>query len=272
MNLDVAVPELFLLPLIGAAVAGFGTAVGLGGGFIMMPILMFIYPDASPATITSISLTVVFLNALSATASNYREKRIDWRTVILLVLTALPASVLGALVTGNVNRDTFQTLFGALLIIGAGYIFWKRAQNFDGRVIHMPNRNMEDRRGGVLQFYVNELVASGISPVGGFISSFFGIGGGVVNTPVMIAILKIPPHVAGATSLAVLVPTSLAALLTHVFSGQYQEGLSVVGLLGIGSLIGAQVGVYLVPNFGRRTILTGLSFAMAVIGAIELFN
>ena len=272
MNLDVGVPELFLLPLIGFVVAGFGTAVGLGGGFIMVPILMFLYPDASPATITSISLTVVLLNALSATASNYREKRIDWRTASLLVITALPAAVLGALVSGNVSRDTFQKLFGALLIIGAGYIFWKRAENFEGRGVHIPNRNMEDRRGGASQFYVNELVAVGISPIGGFISSFFGIGEGIVNTPAMIAILKIPPQIAGATSLAVLVPTSLTALLTHVFSGQYQEGLHVVGLLGIGSLIGAQIGVYLVPRFDRRAILTALAFAMVVIGMVGLFN
>src|SRR6185295_19952217 len=56
--------ELLLVPL-GFAVGTYGTLVGAGGGFVLVPALLIIYPDESPSSITSISLAVVFFNALS---------------------------------------------------------------------------------------------------------------------------------------------------------------------------------------------------------------
>jgi len=50
---------------LGLVVGAFGTMIGAGGGFILVPVLLLIYPDKSSETITSISLAVVFLNSLS---------------------------------------------------------------------------------------------------------------------------------------------------------------------------------------------------------------
>ena len=58
-----------LLVLIGVAVGAFGTIVGSGGGFILTPILLLLYPHDKPATITAISLTAVFFNAASGSAA-----------------------------------------------------------------------------------------------------------------------------------------------------------------------------------------------------------
>jgi hypothetical protein len=55
--------ELFGLTLLGLAVGTFGTLIGAGGGFLLVPILLLMYPNDDPATITSVSLAVVFLNA-----------------------------------------------------------------------------------------------------------------------------------------------------------------------------------------------------------------
>ena len=54
-----------LLSVIGVFVGAFGTLVGAAGGFLLVPILLFMYPEDPPATITSITLTVAFFNALS---------------------------------------------------------------------------------------------------------------------------------------------------------------------------------------------------------------
>ena len=66
MGFDVVAHHLILLPIIGLLVATLGTLVGLGGGFILVPILLIMFPEASASTISSISLTVIFLNAVSA--------------------------------------------------------------------------------------------------------------------------------------------------------------------------------------------------------------
>ena len=52
-----------MLALIGLAVGAFGTIVGSGGGFILAPILLLLYPHDKPTTLTAISLTAVFFNA-----------------------------------------------------------------------------------------------------------------------------------------------------------------------------------------------------------------
>ena len=67
-----------LLILLGFAVGAYGTVVGAGGGFVLVPILLLVYPDESPATITSISLAVVFFNALSGSLAYARLHRIDY--------------------------------------------------------------------------------------------------------------------------------------------------------------------------------------------------
>jgi hypothetical protein len=63
---------LWLVPL-GFFTGGYGTLIGAGGGFILVPALLFIYPGEAPETITSISLAVVFFNALSGTLAYARS-------------------------------------------------------------------------------------------------------------------------------------------------------------------------------------------------------
>ena len=58
-----------LLVVIGVAIGAFGTIVGSGGGFILTPVLLLLYPHDRPATITAISLTAVFFNAASGSAA-----------------------------------------------------------------------------------------------------------------------------------------------------------------------------------------------------------
>ena len=74
--------ELLLIPL-GFAVGAYGTLVGAGGGFVLVPALLLIYPDQPPSSVTSISLAVVFVNASSGSAAYARLKRIDYFTGLM---------------------------------------------------------------------------------------------------------------------------------------------------------------------------------------------
>lgn len=260
--------HVLLLPLLGMVLAAVGTLVGLGGGFVLVPVLFILLPEASPGTITSISLTIVFLNAASATAGNLRARRIDMRTAALLTMGAIPAAVVGALASRVVSRERFEMLFGVLLVFGAVYVFWRglKAASLPIQARRQPNRQIQERKGPLHEFYVNTLMAWVISPVAGFVAGFFGIGGGVIHVPAMTFILKIPPRVAGATALFVLLPTSLAGLLTRVASDQFTEGWRQAGLLGLGALVGAQVGLYLSARVNQRVVLFLLAVAMVMAG------
>jgi uncharacterized membrane protein YfcA len=79
-----------LLCLLGFAVGVFGTLVGAGGGFILTPVLLLVYPHSTPELITGISLVVVFFNATSGTAAYARQRRVDYRSGIIFAACTLP--------------------------------------------------------------------------------------------------------------------------------------------------------------------------------------
>src|SRR5690606_4339971 len=106
-----------LLILLGLMVGTFGTMVGAGGGFILVPILLLLYPDKDPQVITSISLAVVFLNATSGSIAYAFKKRIDYKSAWLFCITTLPGSVLGALATSYISRKSSKIIFGLILLI-----------------------------------------------------------------------------------------------------------------------------------------------------------
>ena len=271
MPFELTPQHLVFLPLLGVVVGTLGALVGLGGGFILVPILIVLFPEDTTATITSISLTLVLMNAVSATTSNVRARRIDMRTALLLILGAVPAAVIGSIAAGNMSRESFQAAFGVLLLLGAVYILWRSARaNLELDMLHEPNREIRERKGPIYRFYVNGLLTGIVSPVAGFMSSFFGIGGGVVHMPALVYIMKIPTRVASATTLAVLVPTSFAGILGHILAGQFDEGWRRAGLLGIGALVGGQLGVYLGRRVNQRVILFILSLGLVAVGIRQL--
>ena len=82
---------LFLV-LAGVGTGIYGTLVGLGGGFVVVPLLLYLYPEESPRIITAVSLAVVFFNALSGTLAYARMRRIDYSTGLPYALATVPGA------------------------------------------------------------------------------------------------------------------------------------------------------------------------------------
>lgn len=110
-----------LLGVIGIFVGAFGTLIGVAGGFLLIPVLFYLYPDESPATITSITLAVAFFNALSGSIAYGRLKRIDYRSGLLFSAAGVPGAIIGAL--------TYISSQEPLLTVFAGPLFYRQAQS-----------------------------------------------------------------------------------------------------------------------------------------------
>ena len=113
---------LWLLP-IGFLVGTFGTLIGAGGGFILIPVLIFLYPEETPDFITSLSLAVVFFNALSGSITYAGMKRIDYKSGFRFALATIPGAILGSLSVSYIPRHLFDGIFGLLMMIMAIYLF-----------------------------------------------------------------------------------------------------------------------------------------------------
>ena len=258
------------LVLLGFAVGAFGTLVGAGGGFVLTPVLLILYPADSAATITAISLVAVFWNAASGSLAYAWQRRIDYRTGLVFAATTLPGAVGGAVLVQFANRRLFDAITAVLL---SGLAVWivaskttePRTRGQSGRSI----RHLTDRDGRSYDYEV-PLARGAMFSVGvGFVSAFLGIGGGVIHVPLMVGLLGFPVHVATATSHFILAIMSGASTLTHVALGSFMQGhgLRRATSLSIGVVGGAQLGALLskrIPGHRIRQLLALGLIALAV--------
>lgn len=268
--------ELLLIPL-GFVVGAYGTIVGAGGGFVLVPVLLLVYPDEDPVAITSISLGVVFFNALSGSAAYARLKRIDYRTGLAFAAASLPGAVAGALFVHEVPRGAFDLLFGAVLLVVAMYTMWAvgrpvvMREPLRGRFVltrTMPGAS----EGEVYRYSYNMLHGILFSAAIGFFSSLLGIGGGIIHVPVMTTILRFPVHVATATSQFVLTFMAGEGSVVHLLNGDLADDNLVRALLiSVGAIPGAQVGARIAQRFGGPMIARLLAVALIVVGGRLLY-
>lgn len=97
-------------------------------------------------------------------------------------------------------------------------------------------------------------------------SSFLGIGGGIIHVPVLVNILNYPVHIATATSHFVLAVMSLSGTMVHIVNGVLQSSFIQTAALSIGVLFGAQLGAKLSKKIHGVAIIRSLAVALAIVG------
>lgn len=261
---------LLLIPL-GFLTGAYGSLVGVGGGFILVPVLLMLHAGKSPAIATSISLAVVSVNAVSGSLAYAGMKRIDYARGTLFALATVPGAILGALTTVSIPRTLFEFLFGSFMLIGSVFLFVKPSRSARG------NKKQDEPEGAAQAsmtttipppdlFSSRLLIGVGVSLGIGFLASFLGIGGGIFHVPMMVYVLSFPVHIATATSQFILAITSLVGTGTHLATGALVEGWQQAILLSIGVIFGAQAGARLSRRMHGSWIVRGLALALGITG------
>lgn len=228
---------------------------------MMMPILLLLYPNESPELLTSISLAVVCLNATSGSVAYVRMGRVDFRAAKLFALAGLPGTFVGAYVAARMERGVFDVIMGGFLVALSGYLVLK---TFQGRT------PADDHAGGPRPF--NVAVGVSLSVVVGFLSSLLGIGGGIIHVPALVYVLGFPAHVATATSHLVLAINTLAVTIYHGLTGALDGGWERAAWLGVGVVLGAQLGARISKKVDGTWIIRCLATAMMTVGARVVFR
>ena len=243
------IDQLWLIPL-GFAAGLLGSMIGLGGGIIVVPVLTFLgFP---PTAAASNSLFAALSNAIASTISYSKQKRIEYPLGIKLGLLSIPGTVLGALISTDVAPDVFKILFGFVLIASAAYIFLRK--------------KIETREKTISKQMM--IFAIGASFFAGIISSFFGIGGGIIFVTLMVVGMGMAMKKAAPTSQMILLFASLSGVIVHSLLGH--PDFLQAGLLAIGSFIGGLVGARLSIDIKERYLQILVS-AVIVIAAAKLF-
>src|SRR5262245_23733874 len=176
--------HLWLFP-VGVLIGAFGTLIGAGGGFVLTPMLLLVYPHESPEVITSMSLAVVFLNALSGSVAYARMQRIDYRSGVLFALATIPGAIVGALTTTYMPRQAFDLVFGLCMILAAIFLLIREESlsrpTAQRKTRYHVIRYVIDTDGIQHTFSYNRRVGIGLSVAVGYLSSLLGIGGGIIH-------------------------------------------------------------------------------------------
>ena len=268
--------EALWLFLLGFATAAYGVMVGAGGGFVLSPMLVFI--GLEPATAAGTSLALVTVTGISGTHVYRKSGLIDLRSGVLFAAAAIPGSVIAPFVVSNLGGNIFKILFGVLLI-GLAVLMLVRPNPGEGAGEGGNDAEADDRRGSrrivardgrVFRYRFSEPAAVAFNLVLGFVSSFFGIAGGPIRTPVLAHFFNIPVRVAVATSIFALAFYGAAGAVVYGALGHLD--LSTFLWAGIGFVAGSQVGARLAGRVGGSWILSLLLVVVFALGAMLLFQ
>ena len=243
------IEQLWVIPL-GFAAGVLGSMVGLGGGIAVVPVLIF--SGVHPLVASSNGLFVALSNSIASTITYSRQGSIDFAWGVKLGLASIPGAILGAVVSSEVSPGIFKVLFGMVLISAVAYMLLKK--------------RITTRDAPVLAWMV--IFAVGTSFFGGIVSAFFGIGGGIVFGPLLIAVIGFMVKKAVATSLLILLFASSSGVITHSLLGHpefLQASLLAAGAF-FGGMVGARITLKINEKILRIMIPTALTSA-----AIKMF-
>jgi uncharacterized protein len=244
---------------IGLVIGCYGTIVGIGGGPIIMPVLIWLYGWKTEALVGT-CLLIVFLNALSGSIGYLMQGRVDLAGATKLSLAAVPGTILAGLLHHLLDIKAFSIIFGVFLLCLALYSCLTIDQVDDRpratrsrRVPRSRHVRIVDAFGHKFDFYANDNLGMKMNLGLGFFSGFMGIGGGVLQVPLLHYVLWYPPHIATATSHFVTMVTCAAALTPHLLLGNVHFGAAL--WMGAGVVVGAQVGARLAPRISSKAVM-----------------
>lgn len=249
-----------------------GSLVGLGGGIILIPSLLFLYQYvdsfawATPQMIVGISLITMVFTAFSSTFSYFKKGRVDYKTGLLFLTGSIPAGIFGSWLNQFVNTDNFSLYFG-LLMIGLSLLFLIKRKPPEKDLSSTSIRTFQVD-GETYHYKVSIWQAIVLSLIVGTMSGLFGIGGGSIIVPALILLFGIPVHIATATSMFVILFISTISASTHIFLGHVPWEYAVFFIPG--ALIGGTVGAK-VNQFFKGNVLEWVLRVILVIIGVRLF-
>jgi uncharacterized protein len=248
-----------LLPLLGFLIAIVSSMAGVGGGIFFVPILTLGY-GFLPVHAVGTSLMVIIFGGISASLGFAWQKRIFYKTGLMLAVTTVPGSIIGAILATELPGELLGLVFGVFLVIVAVRLLMvsdvlrkNRSQKQARKVVEHENDLFLDKK--------RLAVGVGLGFFGGVTSGLLGVGGGILLVPIMALVLFMPMHAVVATSMFTMVFTSLSGVVQHWTLGNVNFEYAL--LLAVGALVGAQVGAWLCKRISGEKL--GLIFAVLVL-------
>ena len=251
--------EALVIGLLVGIVVG---SLGAGGGILSVPILVYILGQ-DPHQATGLSLIIVGLTAAVSLTTRARSGNVAWREGALFALAGLVGTWVGSALGPLVSARALMLSFCALLAAVA--VFMVRSQ------LHPSASSSSDEagdanvnKGSWTLATVCQVIA--LATLTGFLTGFFGVGGGFAIVPALHLALRYPMKRASATSLLVMVVTAAFGLASRTIAGTLTitaEAGVMIALFTAASMGGGIVGARLTKRMSNRVL--GFVFAALLV-------
>ncbi len=234
--------SLWIFP-IAVGAGAFGAMLGLGGGIILVPALTLLM-DVPIKLAVGASLVAVTATSCAGAPTYLRAGLVDWRLGVRLLIPTVVGAIAGGLLISYVPERAIAGLFIVLVL----YVM--------GQMIHasrQPRREAETVQDCRTEWNPRQrAIAIILSILGGIISAMLGVGGGLIQVPLIHTILKAPLRCAIGTSTFLIGATASTSALLYLVQGKIQPDVVVPAVLGI--LIGAQIGARVAQRVPARLL------------------
>lgn len=280
--------NVFTIFAMGAAVGFISGLLGIGGGFLLTPLLIFSGIPSAVAVATVAPQIVA--SSTSGALSYFRRKAIDFKLAGVLFATGALGSALGAYVFERLGRTgTLDLVISLCYMIFLGTIgaimLWEalramlRTRRGEAPMLRRPGQHnwvhglpfkIRFRRS---RLYVSLLPITVLGAGIGFLGTLLGIGGGFILVPALIYLLRVPTSIVIGTSLLQTLGTMATATVLHsVGTGTVDAVLALILMIGgvIGAQFGAQMGLKLRGEvlralMGLLVLIVGIRFAVELV-------
>lgn len=270
--------NLFLVLGLGLGVGFLSGMFGVGGGFLMTPILIFI--GIPPPVAVATQTNQIVASSASGALAHFRRKSLDIKMGLYLLAGGIVGSVAGVQLfaflqaTGQINLVIslcyvgFLGVIGGLMLVESVNALWRRYKLGKTGVTPRPKRRKRGLidampfkvRFPVSGLYISLIPVIAIGAMVGILAALMGVGGGFIMVPAMIYVLRMPTSVVIGTSLFQIL--FVTALTTFLQAAQNQTvDLVLAALLIVGGVIGAQFGA----RAGQRIRAEELRIALALM-------
>jgi len=297
MEIYLPIAEVSVNPILviclGAMVGMMSGIFGVGGGFLMTPILFFI--GIPPAVAVSTEATQILASSVSGSLAHFRRGNVDVKMGLFLVIGGLTGSFFGVQVFRILNEGgqldlviklsyvVFLGLVGGLMLLEGLAALRRRNLGTTGPSTVDRNGNGKKKRPWYrilpprMKFARSHVKVSIWLPIAmgffvGFLSAIMGVGGGFIMVPAMIYLLGMPTIVVVGTSLFYIIFVMINTTLFQAVTNQTVDIVLAILLL-IGGVIGAQIGARLSGRFNPeqlRIVLAAIVLAVCFKILLEL--
>ena len=285
MNLYLPIAEMSVSVAIflamGAAIGFITGLFGVGGGFLMTPLLIFL--GVPPAIAVGTSAPPIIAASVSGAVGQWRRKNVDFKMGGVLLCGGMLGSVVGVQLVRALRRSgtfdffvaacyvLFLGVIGALMLIESG----NQIRNVRSGKVQQTSRGSHHswihKLPFKMRFHRSKLYISAIPPllIGAFVgllAAVMGVGGGFIMVPAMIYMLRMPTSVVIGTSLfQITCLTIVTAMLNATLNQTVDVVLALI--LIVGSVIGAQIGTAAGGGWKAEQLRFGLACIVLLVCA-----